>query len=127
MGNEAWSKIQLHGNLELQNLMALYTLTLRTNLEHFMDSIVYIIYIILNLGKSGVQRFKQCANRSWNKEVMAIGRQPHQVEITYSTCKIKVQTCKMDNSTCESPWEIHLCNLRHLQPTQLDFFSRYFV
>ena len=48
-------------------------------------------------------------------------------EITNSTCKIKVQTCKMDNSTCELPCEIHLCNLRYLQPTQLDFFSRYFV
>ena len=44
MENEAWSKIQLHENLELKNLMALYTLTLRTNLEHFLDSIVYVIY-----------------------------------------------------------------------------------
>ena len=33
------------------------------------------------------------------------------------SCKTKVQTCKMDNSTCESPCEIHLCNLRYLQPT----------
>ena len=28
-------------------------------------------------------------------------------------CKIKVQTCKTDNSMCE----IHLCNLRYLLPT----------
>ena len=30
---------------------------------------------------------------------------------------LKVQTWKMDNSTCESPCEIHLCNLRYLPPT----------
>ena len=79
MGNEAWSKTQLHGNLELKNLMALYTLTLRTNLEHFLESIIYILYIVLKLGKSGVQRFKRFANRSWNGEVIAIWRQLHQV------------------------------------------------
>ena len=56
MGNEAWSKIQLHENLELKNLMTLYTLTSRTNLEHFMESIVYILYIVLKLGKSEIQR-----------------------------------------------------------------------
>ena len=64
MGNEAWSKTQLHGNLELKNLMALYNLNLRTNLEHFLESIVYILYIVLNLGKSGVQCSKRCANQS---------------------------------------------------------------
>ena len=79
MRNEVWSKIQLHGNLELKNLMTLYTLILRKNLEYFLDSIVYILYIISLLEKSRVQRFKQCANRSWNKEVMAIWRQLHQV------------------------------------------------
>ena len=45
MGNEAWSKIQLHGNLELKNLMVIYALILRTNLEHFLESIIYIHYI----------------------------------------------------------------------------------
>ena len=79
MGNEAWSKTQLHGNLELKNLMALYNLKLRTNLEHFLESIVYILYIVLNLGKSGVQRSKRCANQSWNEEVMVIWRHVHQV------------------------------------------------
>ena len=79
MGNEAWSKTQLHGNLELKNLMALYNLNLRTNLDHFLESIVYILYIVLNLGKSGVQRSKRCANQSWNEEVMVIWRHVHQV------------------------------------------------
>ena len=64
MGNEAWSKIQLHGNLELKNLMAIYTLTWRTNLKYFPKSILYILYIVLKIGKSGVQRFKWCAP-SW--------------------------------------------------------------
>ena len=36
----------------------------KTNLEHFVESIVYILYIFSKLGKSGVQRFKWCANRS---------------------------------------------------------------
>ena len=79
MGNEAWSKIQLHENLELKNLMVLYTLTSRTNLEHFMESIVYILYIVLKLGKLGVQRFIWCENWSWNEEVIAIWKQLHQV------------------------------------------------
>ena len=58
--------------------MALYTLTLRTNLEHFLESIIYILYIVSKLGKSGVQHLKRFANRSWNEEVMAIWRQLHQ-------------------------------------------------
>ena len=33
----------------------------KENLEHFLESIVYILYIILKLGKSGVQCFKRCA------------------------------------------------------------------
>ena len=48
---------------------------------------------------------------------LQVVKSPPSCEITNSTYKIKVQTCKMDNSTCESPCEIHLCNLRYLQPT----------
>ena len=58
MGNEAWSKIQLHGNLELKNLMTVYTLNLRINLEYFSKSILYMLYIVSKLRKSGAQRFK---------------------------------------------------------------------
>ena len=79
MENEAWSKIQLDGNLELKNLMVFYTLNLKTNLEHLLESILYILYIISKLGKSAVQLFKWCANQSWNEEVMTIWRQLHQV------------------------------------------------
>ena len=74
-----WSKKESkktwqHGNLELKNLVVIYTLNLRINLEYLPESILYILYIILNLGKSKVQRFKWCANWSWNEEVMTIGR-----------------------------------------------------
>ena len=62
-----------------QNLMVTYTLTLRTNLEHFPESILYILYIISNIEKSRVQHFKRCENRSWNKKVITIWKQLHQV------------------------------------------------
>ena len=67
-GKQTWKMrhearfIKLHRNLELKILMALYTLTLMKNLEHFLESIIYILYIVLKLGKSGVQLFKWCAN-----------------------------------------------------------------
>ena len=83
MGNEAWSKIQLHRNLELKNLMAIYTLILRTNLEHFLESILYILYIFSKLGKLKVQYFKWCTNQSWNEEVKVIWRKLHKVERSF--------------------------------------------
>ena len=46
MRNETWSKIQLHENLELKNLMVIYALNLRKNLEHFLEFISYILYVI---------------------------------------------------------------------------------
>ena len=52
----------------------------KETLEHFMESIVYMLYIISKLGKSGVQRFKWCAIWSWNEEVMANWRQLHKAE-----------------------------------------------
>ena len=64
----------------------------KEHLEKFLESIVYILYIISKLRKSGVQCFKRCANQSWNEEVMAIWRQLRQVEkefrITFPWCEI---------------------------------------
>ena len=76
-----------------QNLVTTYTLTLRINLEHFLESIVYILYIVLNLGKSGVQRSKPCANQSWNEEVMVIWRQLRKTEGPFrnSTYEFEIQ------------------------------------
>ena len=51
---------------------------------------------------------------------LQVAESPPSCEITNSNCKIKVQTWKMDNSMCE----IHLCNIRYLLSTKLDFFSQ---
>ena len=83
-----------------KNLMALYTLTLRTNLEHFLESIIYILYIVSKLGKSGVQRFKRFANWRWNEEVMAIWRQLHQAGGSFRN-DFKIQ---LMNSKSTSKW-----------------------
>ena len=52
----------------------------KENLEHFLESIIYILYIISNLRKSGVQHFKRCAILRWNEEVMANWRQLRKAE-----------------------------------------------
>ena len=44
-------------------------------LEKFPKSIFYMLYIILKLRKSIIQRFKPCTIWSWNEEDMAFGRQ----------------------------------------------------
>ena len=56
---------------------------LRTNSEYFLESILYILDIILNLRKSKVQLFKQCADQSWNEEVMAIWKQLHKAKWSF--------------------------------------------
>ena len=83
-----------------QNLVIAYTLTLRTNLEHFKESILYIIYIILKLGKSGVQNFKHYANWSWNEEVMANWRQLRKAERSFQN-DFEIQ---LMNSKSTSKW-----------------------
>ena len=75
MGNEAWSKIRLHGNLELKIWWQHILWILRINLEYFPKSILGIPYIGSKLKKSGVQLFKLCTNWSWNEDVMVIWRQ----------------------------------------------------
>ena len=89
--------------------MALYTLTLRTNLEHFMESIIYILYIISKLGKSGIQCFKWFANRSWNEEVMAIWRQLHQAKGSFrnSTYDFEIQLMNSKSTSKGHQFRIH--------------------
>ena len=62
--------------------------------------------------RNGLQAVNQVANQ------LQVAESSPSCEITNLTCNIKVQTWKMDNSTCE----IHLCNLRYLLPTK--FFSQ---
>ena len=63
----------------------------KETLEYFMESIVYMLYIILKLGKLGVQRFKQCAIWSWNEEVMANWRQLHKAKKEF---RINIPWCE---------------------------------
>ena len=71
----------LHGDAKSSHVMRnSKDSSCKETLEHFMESIVYMLYIILKHGKSGVQRFKQCAIWSWNEEVMANWRQLRKVE-----------------------------------------------
>ena len=51
-----------------------------THLEHFLESISCILYVVLKLGKLEIQHFKWCMNQSWNEEVRAIGSQSHQAK-----------------------------------------------
>ena len=57
----------------------------KENLEYFLESFVYILYIISKLKKSEVQFFKQCANRSWNEEVMIIWRQLRKIKRNFAS------------------------------------------
>ena len=52
MENEARNKIhQVAWKFRTQNLVT-YTLILRKNLEYFLKSILFMLYIVLKLGKS---------------------------------------------------------------------------
>ena len=62
-----------------------------TYLEHFLESILYILYTISNLGKSEVQRFKRCPNQSWKEKVMVISRKLSRVKRKFRTVRIKVR------------------------------------
>ena len=106
MGNEAWSKIQLHGNLELKILMAVYILNLRTNLEHLPESILYILYIVLNIWKLEVQRFKWCTNRNWNEEVIVIWNQLHKVEGSFRN-DFEIQLINLKSTSKWHQFRIH--------------------
>ena len=46
-----------------------------TLLKNFPESIWCMLYVVLKLGKSSVQRFKRCMNRSWNEPLAAKSQQ----------------------------------------------------
>ena len=74
-----------------------------THLEHFLNSISCILYVISNLKKSGVQRFKRCTNRSWNEEVIAIGSQSHQAENWFLELHFMHTICRFKAREVRSP------------------------
>ena len=88
-----------------------------TLFEHFMKSIFYILYTILKLRKSRIQRFKPCMIWSWNKEDMAFGRQLHQAEGQFHTMRnwnsnVRNLKCmaavhSLWSPTCESDFETY--------------------
>ena len=52
----------LHGDAKSSHAMRnSKNISCKENLEHFLESIFYILYIISKIGKSGFQHFKQCA------------------------------------------------------------------
>ena len=123
MGNEAWSRIQLHRNSELKNLMVIYTLTLRTNLEHFLESILYILYIVSKLWKLEVQHFKRCANQSLNVEVMAIWRKLHQAGGSFRN-DFEIQLMNLKSTSKWHQFRIHLLPLGCFTSSTLGITSR---
>ena len=107
-----------------------------TLLEHFLDLIWCILYVVLKLGKSSIQHFKRFTNRSWNEEVRAIGSRSHQVEgqfrrlrnhkrmaaksaFGYEMVSFRLRNFEAILYACE----ILLSASRYLRPTFLDFFA----
>ena len=80
-----------------------------TLLEHFLESISCILYVVSKLGKSEIQRFKQCMNRNWNEEVIAIGIQSHQVESQF--CSYEITMCKLWNQPFCEKWRLLACEI----------------
>ena len=104
------------------------------HLEYFLESISYILYVFSKPRKSGIQRFKQYTNWSWNEGVIAIGSQSHQVGCEISlwlrnhplATKWRPSTCEISQPILHA-CEIHLSASRYLGPTLLDFFLQIFV
>ena len=84
----------------------------RTYLEHFLESILYILYTVSKLGKSGVQRFKWYPNRSWNEKVMVITRKLDRAEREFRTPQSKVRKI----SHRAKHLLAHECHFAHLKP-----------
>ena len=59
--------------------------------DYFLKSIFYILYTVSKIGKSGVQRFKRCPNRSWNEKVIVIARKLDRAEREFRTPQSKVR------------------------------------
>ena len=60
-------------------------------LEPFLESILYMLYTVSKLGKSGIQRFKRCPNWSWNEKIMVIVRKLDRVEREFRRPQSKVR------------------------------------
>ena len=87
-----------------------------------LKSIFYILYTILKLWKSRIQRFKPCTIWSWNEEDMAFGSQLLQVvrkfrttqgvmRNLHNTFKIRITHawCEFSSIFADSTLDIFLC------------------
>ena len=76
-----------------------------TFLEHFLELISCILYVVLKLRKLAIQCFQWCMIQSWNEEVRAIGSQSHQAE---------GQFCRLRNGVLQvAKFRSHLALLRN--------------
>ena len=112
------SQSRMRGKIEESNMKSKRTETIG-HISRTLWSPFYVYYIFfLKLGKSGVQHFKRCMNRSWNEEVMAIWRQSHQAKRKFRNCEISLRKfrsyeinlqkfCKVFRS-CETTCK-HMC------------------
>ena len=80
----------------------------KANLENFLESNSYILYIISKLEKSRVQRFKRCAIWSWNEEVIAIWRRLHKAEEEF---RIDISWC--ENFRIDFSWHFSMRKFPH--------------
>ena len=121
-----------------------------TLLEHFLESISSILYVVSKLGKSSIQHFKWCTIWRWNEEDRAIESQSHQAEGQFGRLRNQplvaksqgdgyeislwlrngdLQLAKFRSPACEisqpilHACEIHLSASRYLRLTLLDFSS----
>ena len=116
-----------------------------------MESILYILYIILKLEKSESNTLTGVRIEAETKKLWPFEDNHTKLSENFAAAKSVCETtCKHTCATSQfkfhfhtmritlrnqpflAKWtlltfEIHLCNLRYLRPTQLDFFSRYFM
>ena len=111
-----------------------------TLLKHFPESIWCIPYVVLKLGKSSVQRFKRCMNRSWNEPLAAKSQQVegqfHSAAKSAFGCEISLRLrndfaailyiCKILQPSCTlAKWSWVLPDICYRQ--FWIFFSRYLM
>ena len=106
-----------------------------TLLEHLLEPIWCILYVVSKLGKLAIQRFKWCANRSWNEEVRAIGSRSHQAEGQFrrlwnqplAVKSFRSHIARLRNFTAIlCACEMLLSASRYLRPTLLDLLLQIF-
>ena len=91
-------------------------------LEHFLKSNLYILYVVSKIRKSTIQCFKRFANRSWNKEVRAIGSRSLQAEGQFRSHLV----CLRNFAAILCGCEILLSASRYLRPTFFDILLQIF-